>query len=162
MMSLLKLVLGDGWACRFSLLTFTEPETLSASLLCRGMWSKWPCLKLLPRGSEFSPPQWRGLDSKAAQIWKSTSLPTGCCWAAGQFCSPFHDLERLSSLGKNALWLLWRSVVLRAARCLSLCGVWGGRDVSEKKAKRKQLETSEQCQQGKMLSTGAGVLRWWE
>lgn len=103
------------------------------------MWSKWPSLKLLPRAGEFAPPQRMGLNSKAAQIvWKTTSLPSGCWWAAGLFCSPFHELERLSSLGKNALWFLWRSVVLRAVRWLSLYGIWGrGRDVSERRPKER-------------------------
>lgn len=79
MMSSLELVLGDGWAWRFSLLTSTEAGTLSASLLCWGMWSKCPSLKLLPRVGEFAPPQRTGLDSKQV-VWKSTSFPSGCCW----------------------------------------------------------------------------------
>lgn len=43
-------------------------------------------------------------------------LPTGCFWAGGQYRSPFHELETLPSLEKNALWFLWRSVVFKAVR----------------------------------------------
>lgn len=162
MMSSLELVLGDGWACRFSVLTFTEPRTLSASLLCWGIWSKWPSLKWLPRAGEFAPPQRMGLNSKAAQIvWKSTSLPSGCCWAAGQFCSPFHELERLPSLGKNALWFLWRSVVLRAVRCLPLCGIWGReRDVSERCQKKEQRPKERAVGDIWSVSAGQDAEHW--
>lgn len=43
-------------------------------------------------------------------------LPAGCCWAGGQYRSPFHELETLSSLEKNVLSFLQRSVMFGAAR----------------------------------------------
>lgn len=67
-------------------------------------------------------------------------LPAGCCWAGAWYHSPFHELEILPSLEKNALWFLRRSVMFRAARWLSLCVIWGrGRDGSEKRSKERAV-----------------------